>query len=538
MGLLDSVRAWARPGKQAKIVRTAEEFDLGRLRAALDTPQYTPAAFAWQLEQIRAARDLQYRGIFKEPARLARHFASDDALFMARRNRLAPLRALDLALVPPNSSARARAVADEATALYGKDGIGFPLAAQASIHEELADHGVAFGAIDARPREDGSRIDLFLRHWPIQWVRWDSIRRTFVTQIDPASAGVDAETGAHPDLQASRFEVPIVHGDGRWVVFAKHASEPWKSDACVIPGAMVWAARAFALRDWAQNAQAHGAAKLFGELPAGVDLLDENNGLSKQAQAFLSLLQDVMTGAALTGIRPANSKTEFVANGSTNWQVFTELVSNRGKAAAWIYLGSDAVLGAQGGAPGVDISALFGVSTTILQGDTSCFHESTYTGLLQPWAAMNFGDSRLAPRRLFQLADPDAEAVRDNFAKRMNAFFDAVGKLRERGFNVTQDVINALAAKFVVPAPTLPEESKRAPSIALAPTDLATAVSVNEARASAGLGRLQKPLAVGGGDDPDGDLPLSAYRAKIEASATAAPAPAPTAKPNGAAASA
>lgn len=537
MGLLDRVVSWARPGKQAKIVRTAEEFDVGRLRAALDTPLYTPAAFAWQLEQIRTARDLQYRGIFKEPARLARHFASDDALFMARRNRLAPLRALDISLVPANTSSRAQAIADEATALYGKDGIGFPLAAQASIHEELADHGVAFGVIDARPREDGSRIDLFLRHWPIQWVRWDPIRRCFVTQIDPASVAGDVESRAHPELQPGRFEVPIVHGDGRWVIFAKHESEPWKSDACVIPGAMVWAARAFALRDWAQNAQAHGAAKMFGELPQGVDILDETNGLSKQAQAFLGLLQDVMTGASLTGIRPAGSKTEFVANGSTNWQVFTELVGNRGKAAAWIYLGSDAVLGAQGGAPGVDISQLFGVSTTILQGDTSCFHVATYTGLLQPWAAMNFGDSRLAPRRLFQLADPDAEAVRDNFAKRMTAFFDAIGKLRERGFTVTQAVVNELAARFVVPAPVLPEESKRAPSIALAPTDLATAVSVNEARASAGLGRLQKPLAVGGGDDPDGDLPLSAYRAKIEARANP-PAPAPAAKPNGAAAAA
>lgn len=458
MGLVDRVLSWGRRSKQAKVIRTAGEFDLTRLRASVDTPLYSPAAFAWQLEQIRAARDLQYRGIFREPARLARHFASDDALFMARRNRLAPLRALGISLVPPNSSARAHGIADEATALYGKDGIGFPLAAQASIHEELADHGVAFGVIHWIPRDDGSRIDLFLHHWPIQWVRWDPVRRCFMTQVDPASAGVDAEATAHPEIQsASRAEVPIVHGDGRWVIFSKHESEPWKSDACVIPGAMVWAARAFALRDWAQNAQGHGSAKLFGELPPGVDILDENDVLSKQASSFLKLLQDVMTGSSLTGIRPAGSKTEFVANASTNWQVFTELVGNRGKAAAWIYLGSDAVLGAQGGAPGVDISQLFGVSTTILQGDTSTFHEATYTGLLQPWAAANFGDSRVAPRRLFQLADPDAEAVRDNFAKRLTALFDAVARLRELRFVVTQDVVNELAAKFVVPAPKLAE---------------------------------------------------------------------------------
>ncbi len=57
------------------------------------------------------------------------------------------------------------------------------------------------------------------------------------------------------------------------------------------------------------------------------------------------------------------------------------------------------------------------------------------------------------------------------------------------------------------------------PTIALAPTDLAGVVSVNEARASAGLG----PLLKDGGEDPDGFITVGEYKAKKEAKPTAAP---------------
>lgn len=531
------VKKLGRRGKKLDPKRQASEFDLMRLASGPRPPFSTPSVFAWLLETIRSARDDQQRGLFKQPAALAKGFRTDDALFTAFRNRLAPLKSVDVAMVPASTSSKAVAIAGEAAALYGPNGPALTPEAITSIHGDLVDHNVAVGMIEAKPREDGTRVDLYVRHWPIEWVRWDPVLRCLVTQVEYGEAA-ERELQAYTDTpHAGYHQVPIVHGDGRWIVFSTRDHEPWAHEACLLPAALVWAARAFGLGDWAQTSRAHGSAKLFGELPEGIPLTDAEGTPTPEASAFVALLDAVMSGSRLTGIRPHGARTEFVANGSTNWQIFDALITNRDRAAARIYLGTDGTLGAQGGAPGVDISALFGIATTIMQGDAAVIEKAIFTGLLQVWCAINFGDSALAPRRVYQLPDTDAERWNEDFAKRNTAFHDAIKRTRENGFEITQDVIAALAKKYRVPAPTLPAEAKRAPSIALAPTDLAVAVRVNEARASAGLGPLTLP---DGSLDPDGLLPLSAYKAKVEAAAQppAAPTNGATARPNGAGASA
>jgi hypothetical protein len=528
-----------RRSKRISPTRTADEFNTQRLLFSPRPPSASPNVFAWLLDAIRAARDDQQRGIFKRPAALAKGFRTDDALFTAYRNRLAPLKSLANSFVPAADNPKAKSICAEAVALYGPNGPALTQETLTSIHGELVDHGLAIGMIDQQPR-DGTRMDLYLHHWPIEWVRWDTVARCLMTQIEYSddSAGELEAHADDPDFRASMGQVPIVHGDGRWIVFATRETEPWAHEACLIPAALVWAARAFGLRDWAQNSQAHGAAKMIGELPEGIGLTDGEGNATPEAAAFLALLDSVMASTSLTGIRPFGSKTDWIANGSTNWQIFTELVSDRAKSAARIYLGTDGILGAQGGAPGVDISALFGIATTILQSDTSAIEKGLNTGLFEPWCAINFGDSKLAPKRLYELPDADAERWNEDFAKRNSAFHAAIKDTRSNGFEITQDVVQALAAKYRVPAPTLPEQADRAPTIALAPTDLAVAVKVNEARASAGLGPLTLP---DGSLDPDGLLPLSAYKAKVESSFQAAPAQPPVgapAKPNGAPANA
>jgi hypothetical protein len=82
------------------------------------------------------------------------------------------------------------------------------------------------------------------------------------------------------------------------------------------------------------------------------------------------------------------------------------------------------------------------------------------------------------------------------------------------------------------------EQETETASLVLAPTDLAKIVTVNEARASQGLGELKGP---GGGNDPDGYLTIAEFEAKrsakgeatgtAEAPATEPPANAPPAQP-------
>ncbi len=507
-----------RASKRATKIRDASEFNLSRLQAELAIPRgETVSSFSWSLPEIFTARDAQLRGQFHIAARAAESMRTDDALFVAYGNRLAPQRCIQVEIVPANDKPKAISIAGEAEALYGKDGVGVRQGAFADINGCLVNHGVAFGVNVATVREDGSRIDLEHRYWPIQYVRWDSYRRQFVTRVDPSTVQPGDQLLQDPALGfIGAYEIEIIHGDGRWVIYTNHEFEPFKQEAALLPALAVWARHGFAIRDWSKGSVAHGNAKFVGELPTGIPLQKTGtNGattMTDEAAAMLLLLRDLASADSPIGIRPAGSKSDFITNTSTAWQVWTELVGNGEKAAARIYLGTDGTLGTTGGAPGVDISELFGVAVTKVKGDFGCIERCFGTGVVEIWTALNFGDSSLAPSRKYMLPDVDEEAWRAAIATRRTAFFADIESARANGFVITQEYVDATAKEFDVTPPRLPEETgAKTPTIALAPTDLARVISVNEARASAGLGALTLP---DGADDPDGLLTVEAFGAK------------------------
>jgi hypothetical protein len=232
---------------------------------------------------------------------------------------------------------------------------------------------------------------------------------------------------------------PIRHGNGRWVVFSKSELLPHRDDATLLPAAIVWAGRAFAMRDWRKGSASHGNAKVIGEMPADTPLSDEW-GMTREAQAFLEQLMAVASQDVPVGIRPPGSKIDFLTNNSQAWEVWAKLIEVEDRAAARIYLGTDGVLGAQGGAPGVDISQLFGVATSKTQSDLVCIQRGIESGLMAPWAAMNFGDDKSAPTREWVFPDPDASRVRDDFSKRHTAFLAAVKAAKDAGYAVDSGV--------------------------------------------------------------------------------------------------
>lgn len=507
----------AAPSKRARKTRDANEFDLSRVNQELRAPVTSSPAFAWSLADIKMARDEQLSGRFLLPSKMAAAMRTDDALAVAYENRLAPQRCLPVEMTPANASEAAKSIAAEADALFGQNGVGIAPETLADIHGCLVNHGVAFAVVVTTPRDDGTRVDFELRAWPIEFVRWDANARMFVTRVDPESMAKGDQPNV-PELFVGGFEIPITHGDGRWVVFKKHELTPWTQEAAVLPAAFVWARHAFALKDWAKGSVAHGSAKALGELPAGMPLQNKDGSLTAEATAMLQLLREMGSGDTPALIKPAGSKVEFVTNDSTAWQVWEQLVLNGEKAAARIYLGTDGTLGANGGAPGVDITALFGVATTRVEGDLRCIERAILTGVIEPWCAVNFGDSRLAPTRRYVRPDPDSAAMHDQLAKREAAFFAAVKSSRENGFVVDQSFVDDLARTHEIAAPKLPAEASKAPSIALAPTDIARVVTVNEARASAGVGPLLMP---DGSPDPDGRLTVEQFSAKKAAEAVA-----------------
>jgi phage gp29-like protein len=435
------------PRKRAQKSRQSAEFPVGRLMSEIEPPRNTAgsSAYTWTIDQIRAARDAQLRGDFARPAQMAASMRTDDALFTAYDNRLAPQRCIDVAIVPSPTGPqeKARMIAGEAEALFGRDGIALPHGVIADINGDIANHGLAVAICHYQPRDDGSRVDVFVDHWPIEFVRWDPISRQLVTKVEVAAG--------------SRYDVPITHGDGRWAVFANHSSRPWQQGACILSAALIWARHAHGVRDWARGSTSHGNAKVIGEMPEGMPIRKHDGTLTQEAEDFMTLLRAVASLESPVGLRPAGAKTDYVTNTSNALQVWHELVTNAEKAAARVYLGTDGTLGAQGGAPGVDIATLFGVATTKVQGDLRCIERGLLTGVIEPWCAINWGDSSLAPSRRYMMPDADADAVRRQYAGAAAAFHEDVRLHRENGFELTQDVVNELAERYGVRPPTIGE---------------------------------------------------------------------------------
>lgn len=489
--------------KKAKRVRQSSEFQPQQLLKALAPPIVPAAAYAWNLADIMAARDEQITGRFCRPVHLAVSMRTDDALLTAYKNRLAPQRSLDVQ-VKAGRGGRAEAIAAEAEALFGAKGIAIGPEALANINGDLANHGIAVAYCSWLPREDGSRIDVEVKPWPLEFVQWDSTTEQLVTQV-----GTGTELTASGTLWGGF--VPIVHGDGRWIVFRSHEIMPWRQDAALLSAALVWARHALGARDWSKGSASHGNAKVIGQLPEGVALQESDGSggtsVTDEASAMLSLLQDIASQDCPVGIAPAGSKIDYLTNGSRAWEVWERLMLNAERAAARIYLGTDGTLGATGGAPGVDISQLFGVATTIVQGDLSAIERGLRTGAIEPWCALNFGDSTAAPSREYVIPDPDAEQVREKLAANEAALCKAITERKSAGFEVTQAWVDALADAFGVERLQL--AAVQATGFQLAPTDLARVVTANEARASVGL-----PLRA------DGEVPAAQFGQPTEPVAT------------------
>lgn len=427
------------PSKRAKKIRSAGEFDIARLRAAIAAPKENAAVFSWSLAEIYNVRNAQMRGDFRMAARAAESMRTDDAIFVARQNRLAPEQSLKIRIAPA-PGARGVGPAKEAEALFGQDGAGMTPETRTDLHGCLVEHGIAIGYNIPTPREDGTRVDFEHRYWPIEFVRWDEYRQCLFARVDPTMVLPDSTVGG---------EIPIIHGDGRWAVYQKSSHLPWRSGA-LVAALLVWARHAFANRDWSKGSLTHGLAKVIGELPEGVPLQAEGGGLTAEAAAFQELLLAIANSDLPVGIRPSKSTTEFVSNSSSAWEIFAKLVENAEKSAARIYLGTDGILGAQGGAPGVDISELFGVASTLIQGDLECIKRCFGTGVLEPWCAVNFGDSSLAPTREYVIPDPDEDRAAESLAKKRQAFYGDLKAAKDAGVAITQAFVDTIAKEYGV----------------------------------------------------------------------------------------
>jgi len=443
-------------------VRQAGDFKKTHVVVA---PRIRAPILSWSLEAIRDVLSAQMQGRFITPKRLAEAMRRSDAIYAARENRIAPISAVATKLVGSDCE-RGRAMARRA-----EDSVQISRTVLAGIESTCVDHGVAIGYVEHTPNKSGTRVDMKLTEWPLEHVRYNGSTQQLETTTD--GDGV----------------VPITHGDSRWIRFQRYAITPWREDATILPGAFVWASHTEGVVDWAGSSKAHGLAKIIGELPQGSSINDASGELGLDARDFVAMMIALAQGDSSFGLKPFGSKIDFLSSASNAWQIFKENVLSREKAAARIYLGTDATLGSISGSPGIDIAMLFGVATTKMQGDFWRIEAGINSGLLEPWTAINHGSTRYAPKFCFDMPDPDRSKRQEEKATSWRNLFEMISSMRASKLEVTQEAIDRIAKDFgIAPAPRLAAIDQQVATIDLAPTDVAQVVRAREARASQGLG--------------------------------------------------
>lgn len=427
--------------KNAKVIRTADEFN--RLNARIASPPPGGQDMAWSNAKIRAARDAMIGGSFQQSAQLAKAVRTEAALLVPYSYRLAPQAALDVEIEPSSGAPRAKQIAGEAEPLFGRDGIATKEATMSDIAGNLANFGFAVAINYWQPREDGSRTDVEHHSWPMEFAEYDKAKRQLFARVDPATAGGESR-------------VPITHGDGTWTVYASHEVEPWTQEACILAAGPIWAAIVFAERDWNKASVAHGNAKAVGTMPPNTPLENSDGTATTEANAMVTAAQSMVSHEAAAIILPAEGKMDYVVNSSSAWQVFEQRIMSAEKKAARLYLGTDAILGSQGGSPGVDIVALFKVAGAKIEQDLRTLSRGLREGLIEPWTAINFGDSALAPIRRYLVPDVDAQQSRRDYAERQDRLQANIKAARENGFVIDQEWVDEMARKLDVEAPRLP----------------------------------------------------------------------------------
>lgn len=306
-----------------------------------------------------------------------------------------------------------------------------------------------------------------LRPWHpmhIYW-RWDLRQYTVITQ-----EGV----------------VPILPGDGKWVVLTYARTRSWMRGAVRCLG-LEDAVRTYAVRDWARYSEKHGFPVIGLKVPLGSsetaetrDMVDEVMSLG--SEGLIVLPQSERQGASYdaTLIEPRD----------TAWQAFERLIERCDADVSLAILGQNLTSEVTGGSFAA-AQVHDRVRTDYLEADSALIASALRAQLAVPWAQFNYGRPELAPTARWDASPP---SDRGDEASSLGAAGDALARWQAAGADVD---VEAFARQFGVPLREGQREPKRAQVYAY---HLQFGIlTVNEARA----------LALGLPPIPGGDVPPS-----------------------------
>lgn len=382
-------------------------------------------------DAIDSAVESLLRGQFRPAVQVWRAMRKEPVIFSAALNRLAPHRGLRRDVVPPEGvtlpkGTPANILTEARDNFASEESVALRPGVLSDDFERLFAFGCAVDQVTWEGRADGSREDPIVEPWPMEATEWSENDRLLVAQT---TCG----------------RVPVVHGDGRWVVTAKHATDPWTWGA-VIPLATLWPSLFAGRRDEAMSRQSHGDDKWIGKLPPGVSLEDP------EAASFLDELERLYDFQRAIAI-PNGAEVKRDAAMSNNWQIFKEGRASDAKDAQWVLIGQDGTMTNTGGNY-VKAWGMFGVRNDFIESDFGALGAAHSSGLMRPWSIINFGRwDRLS--LVWQMPDADEDARRESLAGRYDRLNKIIAEMRSSGLVVDQEAVSKLAKELGLDPPRL-----------------------------------------------------------------------------------
>lgn len=301
-------------------------------------------------------------------------------------------------------------------------------------------------------------------------------------------------------LTTAEGEIEVNPGDGRWILWTPYGKRrPWTGGAWR-PLAFAYLLKQYALHDRARASEVYGSAARVGFAPEG----------SSEASRKKQLRDLKRMGRDTALIYPAGWDVKLVEATGQTWQIYRDQIEWADRAIAIVLAGQYVTTEGTSGFSNGNIHAAIKHDLILFtaEGLATCLHEQG----IRPWAIDNYGDADRAPFVRWDTSPPEDKKT---IAEALSALGDAVAKL-DASLAASGHRVDALSlcSKFAIPLVELPDTGVKAPTVALAPTDIALVVRVDEARAASGLGPW---------GDADGQLTVGAFKVKHGASPIALP---------------
>jgi phage gp29-like protein len=229
-------------------------------------------------------------------------------------------------------------------------------------------------------------------------------------------------------------------GDGHWVLHAPYGQYRGWMRGALRAVAQWWLARNYSLRDCARYCERHGFPILMADTPFGADPDDISSyqgALSQLGQE--SVLQ--LPGSVDT-TKYGKYDLRYLEPKDRAWQAFLELIRQCNDEITLALLGQNLTSEVkEGSLAAARVHA--DVRQVILEADARALARTLYTQVLRPFAALNFGDARYAPRVTW---DVRPQEDLEQKARTFQAFATALNELRQAGFAL--DEVERFARAF------------------------------------------------------------------------------------------